>query len=705
MKLNDVKPVIESSGEMAEQSFSIHDMGMIFDILRNKMYSNPIQAICREISCNARDAHREVKKSDVPCKIVLPNNLEPHFRVKDYGPGISPDRMANVFLKYTASTKRDDDLQTGGFGLGAKTPFSYSDSFTIETVVDGTKYNYICFIDESKVGKLNLMSTDTTTEPNSTEIIIPVKPSDFRFFSDGIEYVTRHWDVRPIVSGAAGFVWKDITPTLKGKNWSVAKGDNDHRRTVKLIIDGIEYPLDTVALKGYADTGVLDALYGTVYLNFGVGELSLQASREAVHLDKPTQAKIMARIEELRKEIKSSIQDTVNALPDLWSANCYTNNDLTKMFANTHFVGDLNYNGTPLFKGGIHMHDADVFVFTRGVYSKRSGNDPKKIGRSIKRTVTFLQNSVIYKNDLGIKDPSVKNVLKAFEDDDKLEYLYVVQPSEGIKKTNDEMYKEYKLDQFDIKMLSTITKQGKSYTISGVRLLVFKFDIASEAFKQVKYADMEDDTNQKVICSLERDAYNSKRRVILKNNKALNNDIVKSLLQSNPDASIYGVDDAIPADKVKEHFDDFTPIDDFIQDKVLKNQSIDYMRVKYAMRMTYSLNEKNLRSYPKFKTSVLDKDSIYLKNLELQLSIKEIMEKHGGILKIYESVNGTINDKEVDTYIAKNPDMSVEGMAATVKKTYPLLNHLDYYNQDKVLEPIVHYINLVDKELKNTNTI
>ena len=87
---------------------------------------------------------------------MLPNTLDWNYRIKDFGPGISPDRMSNIFIQYTASTKRDDNVQTGGFGLGAKTPFAYSNSFVIVTVMNGIKYQYNCYIDETKVGKLAL---------------------------------------------------------------------------------------------------------------------------------------------------------------------------------------------------------------------------------------------------------------------------------------------------------------------------------------------------------------------------------------------------------------------------------------------------------------------------------------------------------------------------------------------------------------------
>src|SRR5574337_1297751 len=349
MKLNDIRPNIETSGNLEEQFFSIQDQGMIFDILRNKMYSNPILAICREISCNARDAHREMGKADVPIHIQLPNNLEPFYIIKDFGPGISPDRMANIFIKYTASTKRNDNIQTGGFGLGAKTPFSYSDTFTIKTNYNGKQYNYACFIDETKVGKLVLMSEEDTSEPNSTEIIIPVKPIDFNNFANWTEHATRHWDVKPVITGLSGFKWQSHTKVLEGSGWAIVSNETDrYSRHPKLIIDGIEYPLDLASLRTYADPKLIDAAKGNLHLYFGIGELSLSASREQVYLDKPTQEKIKNRLEEVIKEIKQMVISKIDGFPNLWDANVFYRITLANAFADLSFLGKLMWNNIPL---------------------------------------------------------------------------------------------------------------------------------------------------------------------------------------------------------------------------------------------------------------------------------------------------------------------------------------------------------------------
>jgi hypothetical protein len=71
MKINKTEVFVETGGGKEEEVFAIGNLGFILKLLREKMYSEPIKAIAREISCNARDANREVGKGDVPIKIQL----------------------------------------------------------------------------------------------------------------------------------------------------------------------------------------------------------------------------------------------------------------------------------------------------------------------------------------------------------------------------------------------------------------------------------------------------------------------------------------------------------------------------------------------------------------------------------------------------------------------------------------------------------
>ncbi len=707
MKLNETKPYYESSGDLEEHFFSIKDQGMIFDILRSKMYSNPILAICREITSNARDAHREIGKPELPVHIHLPVGLEPHYAVKDFGPGISPDRMVNIFIQYTASTKRDDNTQTGGFGLGAKTPFAYSDTFTVVTIHEGIKYSYACSIDDTKVGKLIQLDKVATDEPNSTEIKLKVNPQDFNFFRQWTEQACRHWTTLPIISGGR-IDWSPLNKVIAGPNWAVVNADNNnssynynynnYNRTAKLVIDGIEYPLELDTLRKYADTKLIDSCRGTFVMYFGVGELTLAANREQVFWDKRTQDVIKGRLEAITKEIKKLVEDKIAAFPNLWEANVYYRKELTSAFSNLNFLGRLSWNNHILNNGHIDLK-CGIYTFSRGTYSRKTGTtDPSKLKRSFRTGLDFVEGTELWLNDLPIKDPTPRHVKKAFEDDPKLQNIQVVCPND--KCTEKDLNAEIFLDQMQPKRLSSITKaSARAYTPAASRLLVFKFDIVASAFRQVSYDAMEEDTNGKVICSLTRETNYSTvtRSATLANGTHMPTTALRSLLDRNPKFSIYGLDKDTDPVRVKEEFSDFKPLDEFIDEKVLNNTTINYVEIKYAQGHTYHVDERMLKHLPELGKLVNDQTSAFMTKLNLHDKIKRLNGDDKSLLEIYESAKGKITDVILKDFLQKNPEWDIEKTNKAYEKKYPLLGAINTYNIGHVVEHIAAYVNMVDK--------
>lgn len=693
MKITEQRPNVESSGQLEEQFFSIQDQGMIFDILRNKMYSNPIAAICREISCNARDAHREVGTPDKPVEIYLPNSLEKYFKVKDFGPGISPDRMSNIFIKYTASTKRDDNTQTGGFGLGAKTPFAYSDTFNIVTNYNGTQYNYACIIDETKVGKLMSLHQSPTKEPNGTEILIPVKAVDFKTFADWTEISTRHWEVKPLIKGNQ-ISYPAFNKILEGKNWAIASSSS-YNREAKIIVDGIEYPLDLATLKTYADSKLIDSSRGNLYLYFGIGELTLSANREQVFLDKMTKEKISKRLGEVITEIKTNVDAKIDSFPNLWEANIFYRQELNSAFSDLRFLGTLAWKGAVLHNGYISL-ECSVFSFTKGKYNRKSGTDPNKLTRSNTRSLTFDAKSELYINDLPLKEPTPRHVKKAFELDDKLTSVQVICPSDKI--TLDFLNKSIHLDKMIPKLLSSITKaSARAHTVATSRLLVFKFESATSSFKQVSYSSLDEDTNTKILCMLTKDSYPNSRQVILKNNKIVSLHSIKSLVDKFTNVSLYGVDSSTPADRLEEDLSDFTDVDDFISEKVLDNKSINYTEIKFAINHNYDIDERMLSYETQMRPIIEDPNSFFLKRLDLHNKLKTLNASDTGLLMIYESVNGEISKADLESFAKKNPDYDIKLVNKLYEDKYPLLRHISSYNYQTALKAVIQYINLIDK--------
>jgi len=153
MKLKDSTAEVEISPQGEEIDLHINtdrDTGLFFELVVSKIYSNPIGSVCREIASNSRDSHREAGVSDVPIEIIIPDDIisvfnpnEAKIIFRDRGVGLSPERVRKIFASLGTSTKRTDNTQTGGYGYGSKTPFSYTNRFQVKTVYNKKEYIYI----------------------------------------------------------------------------------------------------------------------------------------------------------------------------------------------------------------------------------------------------------------------------------------------------------------------------------------------------------------------------------------------------------------------------------------------------------------------------------------------------------------------------------------------------------------------------------
>ena len=109
-----------------------------FMALSDNLYSQKEFAIVRELISNAIDASIAANTNE-PIKITLNEKL---FSIEDFGIGISLDNFINIYSVYMNITKKDDKNSIGGFGIGGKTPFIYTDKFIVETTDPETKIRH-----------------------------------------------------------------------------------------------------------------------------------------------------------------------------------------------------------------------------------------------------------------------------------------------------------------------------------------------------------------------------------------------------------------------------------------------------------------------------------------------------------------------------------------------------------------------------------
>lgn len=416
MILQDNKLDTLEGGLLDETTFSIDDSNMhiIFDILRSKVYRNPIGSICREIACNSRDAQREVGDFTTPIEIEIVDKREDFFFkdglniiFRDFGIGLNPQRVNDIYSKYGGSTKRGTNDLTGGFGLGAKTPFSYTDSFTVRTIVDSVEYVYTIYIDDSKKGKIALLyQQEVEATTNLTEIVIPLSSNNDRYkFEEEVIRNTFFWSIRPNLIGFA----RKYDDTLINEIYKLDKKANKkyivtNRNSIvvsdiNVVIDGIYYPIDTNILKrdfkGYFSL--------TIFIDNG--ELSISANRENLQYDEPTIEKLNSYIDNILEDFEACIQTEIDKIPTIFEAKSYHNKNRYNQIYDA--CSGFKYKGLDL-EGFYSIGNIEIikYQYSQGKFERKK--------EDYLYNISVKPGNIFYHSELTFRtDPQINETLKS----------------------------------------------------------------------------------------------------------------------------------------------------------------------------------------------------------------------------------------------------------------------------------------------------
>jgi hypothetical protein len=426
MMLTDSNTKLERSHNFVESNFDIGDPIIIMEYLRKNAYSNPKRAICQEIMSNARDAHREAGV-DAPIEVKVPSRLDPTWVCRDYGIGISPSRMENVFIKFGKSTKRNDNTQTGGFGIGAKTPWAYSDTFIITTVCDieghRIKYNYAAVIGENRIPKLVQMADPThTDEPTGTTISFNVDAKDHYEFCRYTLEVTRFWKVRPIIKNESDIgdksFWSVNESIFENDGWSISKDKYSGRIC---LIDSIPYNLNLDAINDKITEEQRNIVrHLGIILNFNVGELSVSLNREALYYDDKTVKHISSRLQNVVDYLRSHFEQKVSHCKTLWEAAITLASFHHDFQHCAGLIKNITWNGQVIPSNSISGTGAYQIVH----YTREPANHqqyPNRVRRfTANNRIDFRKNSMLVIGD------SKTRIEHAFANDKTLVNVYVV---------------------------------------------------------------------------------------------------------------------------------------------------------------------------------------------------------------------------------------------------------------------------------------
>ena len=344
MKLEREHVVDELIGDVKTNKFKIGEdsMGIIIDSLIN-LYSDPIGSIVREVTSNCYDAHQEkdlkirkiinLEDDDDP-QWFYPSTKKPQiefqeenillgvgnaFLFRDFGIGLSKRRVEEIYTLFGNSTKRDNNHQIGGFGIGAKSPFSYTNTFYIITNHNGKKYSYMLYRGNDAF-HMDLLKTTNTTELNSTEVIIPIGEEDsyrdIRNFVKAINNQLMYFrDLEYInIDEGTGRVTKKAHVDYEDDNLVIdlSQQHDSDLADIHLIVGRVRYPLSYNQLDKSLTWGSERI---PCAIKFEVGELDLVPSREAIRYTDKTKEALKNKILRIQKDL------TIECEVELESAN------------------------------------------------------------------------------------------------------------------------------------------------------------------------------------------------------------------------------------------------------------------------------------------------------------------------------------------------------------------------------------------------
>jgi len=699
MKIDISSSVQQTQTELNEKFFSIADPAFVFDLLRNKIYSNPILAVCRELCCNALDAHREVGKGDLPIEVHLPNYQESYFKVRDFGPGISPARMDDIYLKYAASTKRDSNDQIGAFGIGAKSPFSYSDSFTIITNFNGKCYNYMAFIDESRMGKLITLSESDTTEPNGTEIIVPVKSVDWGNFHIAFDQVTKHWSVKPKVNADSGFNQKPFVKVIDNGDWfTINLRESYYEKKIKILVGEIEYNLDNIAARSFCDLGILSAINSDIYLQFNVGELSLAANRESIYLDAATKQAIKDRMLKVKEQYADMVRKKINELPNFWQACAFASNELSEICVDPKLLGlnSIEWNGIPV-KSNIIDDNFEITEF----YLKTNWNNAPKVHHRKTGYVRFKNNTALIVHDCGSVDANSKHLRPFFDENPRIASFFVLKPKNQADESFDleDFCNQNSLNLYGFELLSKHNKTIKVRKVSDkVKMMVYKYDPASSTFASYNITAARQDKSKKLICLLRKDSWRKTKYVISSNQEVIQNSAIKSAHAIDPSVSIYAFDENVDLDRVKSQFGDIERVEDYINNYLSSKSQEYHFETLWALDQYKGVQYKYLDN--KFDVGVQSEQSPIRKLINLQKEVLKIIDSRKDYISTLKSFDKSTYNADDHAKFESwcNDKGSINPLLDEIKMTYPLIHCIDAWRFSEFQQEMVRYINLIDKD-------
>ena len=400
MQLHSENNQLVTNLQSKAQAFTIHASPKAFKVLSNNMYKDKIAAIIRELSCNALDSHIDAGNPD-PFVVHLPSTFEPYFAVEDFGTGMTPEQIADLYTGYFASSKSQRNDQIGALGLGSKSPFAYTDMFTIDSVKDGIKATYSAFVNPEGFPTYLPVKSEPSSQHNGVRITFPVPEVDFREFAEKAARIFWAFDRKPIVTGSVRayneYLRDDQSAivTMSGTGWKFYKRYPDYLNR-KFAYEGgalvrmgnILYPIRSLAEEAqFKDVEVF--LKNALVIDMPLGSCDIAPSREELSYDQLTKDNILERLIDIRKELEDNFSKQVASAETVWIAAKSVKEFYSSFLGSREEMYNFSFKGKEYKVGQVLSTKVSNLTFTYEQY--RGKTTIRKTGNGMPKDTLEVQ--------------------------------------------------------------------------------------------------------------------------------------------------------------------------------------------------------------------------------------------------------------------------------------------------------------------------
>ena len=319
----DSDVVVAGDIENNKVGIDINNIDFIITILSTNLYSNPIESFIRETVSNAWDSHIEANIKDLVA-IEIGQDVEEKYycTIKDNGVGLSKERFDEIYRNIGSSTKRADNSQIGGFGIGRFSALAYSNNVYITSYYNKVVYKYLMYKDGNSVN-IDLLYEGPTEDSNGVEVKVYIKDSyDVEKFKKAINNQLTFFENLVFINNCTSDNYNLINFEKQFNNLSIKHFDNFvvsdyYSGGTRLLVGKVSYPINFYNLsKTYASKSKAYP----IHIKFDIGELEVTPNREEINYSNSTikkiEDKLDAAILELEEYVKKISDKDFNSLQD-----------------------------------------------------------------------------------------------------------------------------------------------------------------------------------------------------------------------------------------------------------------------------------------------------------------------------------------------------------------------------------------------------